>query len=57
MVSVQNLHRPTLWGFFFACPPVLSADVRGLSVDRSHHMSHLCDPSIRALPDNRYKRP
>ena len=50
MVSVQNLHRPMLWGFFFACPLVLSADVRDLSVDRSHHVSYLCHPSIRALP-------
>ena len=50
MFSVQNLHGPMLWGFFFACPLVPSADVRGLSVDRSHHVSYLCDPSIRTLP-------
>ena len=48
MVSVQNLHRPMLWGFFFAYPLVLSADVRDLSVDRSHHVSYLCHPSMNA---------
>ena len=25
MVSVQNPHRHALWGFLFACPPILSA--------------------------------
>jgi hypothetical protein len=48
MVSVQNLHRPTLWGFFFACSPLLSARMPGLSIDRFSHVSHLCHPSMSA---------
>jgi hypothetical protein len=35
MVSGQNLHRPALWGFFFASAPILSAGVTGLFIDRS----------------------
>jgi hypothetical protein len=53
MVAVQNLHGPALWGFFFACSPILSADVTGLCVDRSHHVFHLCHPSTEALPHDR----
>jgi hypothetical protein len=42
MVSVQNLHKPTLWRFFFARSPHLSADIPGLSVARSRDVSHRC---------------
>jgi hypothetical protein len=43
MVSVQNLHRPTLWGFFVACVPPLSTEIPGFSVDSSRSASHRCD--------------
>jgi hypothetical protein len=53
MVSVQNLHGPTLWGFFFACPPRLSAEIPGLSVDRSRYVSHRCHPFMTAWSHTR----
>jgi hypothetical protein len=46
MVSVQNLHRPALWGFFLACASLLSAAVTNLSVDRPYHVFPLCHPSM-----------
>jgi hypothetical protein len=44
MVSVQNLHRPTLWGFFVACTPPLSAEIPGFSVYSPRSVSHRCHP-------------
>jgi hypothetical protein len=49
MASVHNLHGSTLWGFFLAHSPILSAEVTGLFVDRSRHVFHSCQVSIEAL--------
>ena len=57
MVSVDNLHRSVLWRFLFASSPILSAEIPGLFVDRSRHVSHLCHPSIDAWSHTRAQYP
>jgi len=57
MVSPHNLHRHVLWGFFFACPPLLSAEIPDRSIDRSHHLSCRDAPPMNAWSHARGQEP